>query len=325
MSKHEVLMKSKTQADVGTEVAQVAIPDAELPVQMQPVDLQYMIDTFKNVEKMVQDVMVEGRDYGKVEGITKRFLFKSGAEKLRKYFRLTAIVEDVHLTIYPEHPGHREVTVRMAIMYGDQVVAHGHGTCSTFETKYRYRSENTGHEVPGKYWQSRDVTLLGGPTYTARKTKKKWMIYQRVENPNIEDCWHTVLLIAKKRAEVNGTLSATAMSDRFSQDEDLVREATGGSGGSDKPDATTSKEKKAPVQEKAAGGNGSGTSNGDSPHVKALKQFAKEQAWVSDELFSITIQACGFESIDAVKTDNDARKVLKALIEWKNQEEQPSK
>ena len=56
----------------------------------------------------------------------------------------------------------------------------------------------------------------GDPSITNQKAGK-------VENPDIADCYNTVLKISKKRAYVDATIAATAASDIFTQDlEDLT-------------------------------------------------------------------------------------------------------
>lgn len=86
--------------------------------------------------------------------------------------------------------GHREYEVKCTLTSRDtgEVMGEGVGTCSTMESKYRYRS--------------------------------KWVNGSKVreENPDIADTWNTVLKIAKKRANVDAVKSTTAASDIFTQD-----------------------------------------------------------------------------------------------------------
>ena len=86
--------------------------------------------------------------------------------------------------------GHREYEVKCTLTSRDtgEVMGEGVGTCSTMESKYRYRSK-----------------LVNGSKV-------------REENPDIADTWNTVLKIAKKRANVDAVKSTTAASDIFTQD-----------------------------------------------------------------------------------------------------------
>jgi hypothetical protein len=65
--------------------------------------------------------------------------------------------------------------------------------------------------------------MLGGKDFFFRKIEGAWIIFrksaERVENPDIADCYNTVLKIAKKRAHVDAMLTATAASDIFTHEE----------------------------------------------------------------------------------------------------------
>lgn len=135
------------------------------------------------VHSAYKSVMREGTHYGVIPGTKKPSLYKPGAEMLCTLFRLVPTYT-VDKTGYDG--GHREysVTCTLTKMDTGQVWAQGIGLCSTMESKYRYR------------WRNR----------------------QRVENPDIADTWNTVLKMAKKRALVDATLTATGCSDMFTQD-----------------------------------------------------------------------------------------------------------
>src|SRR4030095_1794393 len=98
--------------------------------------------------------------------------------------------------------------------------ATGVGICSTLESKYRFRTVNTGHPVPLEYWRNRDSELLGGNTFEARKYSGQWVIVQKVPHDNPSDYYNTCLKIAKKRGFVDGAIAGTAASNFFSQDID---------------------------------------------------------------------------------------------------------
>jgi hypothetical protein len=123
-------------------------------------------------------------------------------------------------------PGHREVqvTCKLTQITTGRYYGSGVGSCSTLESKYRYRNDVvTGEdgkplEVPGKYWQSRNPEVLGGADYRATKKDGRWVIVRRVEVTDIGDVHNTILKMAKKRSYVDAILSATAASDIFTQD-----------------------------------------------------------------------------------------------------------
>jgi hypothetical protein len=141
-------------------------------------------------------VLQKGEHYGEIPGCGKKpTLLQAGAEKIAYMFHL---VPSYTVTRYEMGGGHREYEVECVLASRDtgERVGEGLGTCSTMESKYRYRSE----------WNPE----------TRRKDKKR-------ENPDIADTWNTVLKMAKKRAFVDAVKSTTAASDIFTQDiEDMV-------------------------------------------------------------------------------------------------------
>ena len=166
-----------------TNALSVAGPEqGVLEVRQQVNQLQYLM----------QAVLKEGEHYGVVPGTKgKPTLFQSGAEKIAQMFHLIPTFK-VERTDF--NGGHREyqVTCELTSLDAGRVVGYGLGSCSTLESKYRYRS--------------------------------RWVNGSKVkeENADIADTWNTVLKIAKKRAFVDAVKSTTAASDIFTQDvEDL--------------------------------------------------------------------------------------------------------
>lgn len=190
------------------------------------------------IQEVMKEVMLEGQHYGKIPGCgNKPTLLKPGAEKLSMVFRLRPVMNN-HGDIIIEKldNNHREVTVYCHIMdISGNELATGIGSCSTMESKYRYRGGEKipmGKPVPTEYWNLKKAgkikeaqKLIGGEDYGASKIEGEWQICkigEKMENPDIADVYNTTLKMAKKRAYVDGILSATAASDIFTQDiEDL--------------------------------------------------------------------------------------------------------
>ncbi len=213
--------------------------------------VQEMKGQIELIQLHMRENMRKDEHYGVIPGCgDKPSLLKSGAEKLAFIFKLSPSFGITEKTL---ERGHREYQVLCTLTHypSGTVIAQGVGACSTMESKFRYRSENTHKPVPKEYWDNRDIELLGGSSYSARKVDKNWFIFHRVEHDNPADYYNTVLKMAKKRAQVDATLSGTAASDIFTQDvEDMEANGVVGS----KPDiittakpATTS----APVSEAA--------------------------------------------------------------------------
>lgn len=190
------------------------------------------------IQEVMKSIMQEGQHFGKVPGCgDKPTLLKPGAEKLSLTFRLRPVInngQDIRITELGN--GHREINVYCHILNSDGVeMATGIGSCSTMESKYRYRGGEkipTGQPVPKEYWNlkkdgkiSEALELIGGRGFGVAKVEGVWEICslgEKMENPDIADTYNTVLKMAKKRAYVDGILSATAASDIFTQDlEDL--------------------------------------------------------------------------------------------------------
>ena len=128
--------------------------------------------------------------------------------------------------------GHREYQVRCTLVHipTERVYGEGVGLCSTLESRYRYR--NADRTCP---YCGRTTIIKGKAEYGGG-----WLCFQRkggcgakfadqdgsivnqaagrVENTDLADTYNTVLKMAKKRALVDATLTATAASDIFTQD-----------------------------------------------------------------------------------------------------------
>ncbi len=211
----------------------------EIQVQSQAEITQWTPAEVMGQVKMIQHLMKEGMTEGEHWGIipgcgTKPTLLKPGAEKLCLMFRLAPKfdVQDKDLG-----NGHREITVKCTLIHINtgKFWGEGVGSCSTMESKYRYRSgagESTGVQVPKAYWDKKKVDfkgaqeLIGGSGYSTKKIDGVWFIVEKIEkqeNPDIADTYNTVLKIAKKRALVDASITATAASDIFTQDiEEMV-------------------------------------------------------------------------------------------------------
>jgi hypothetical protein len=199
-----------------------------------PVSYKQMQAQINAIQEVMKHNMKDGTHYGTVPGCgDKPTLLKPGAEKISMMFRLipTFAIEREEYA-----GGHREYRIVCTLSTPDgRVMGQGVGSCSTLEAKYRWRSKSvvTDIPVPKDYWETRSADGLklayleatGEQPHGALTTKKdasgQWFIAvraEREENPDIADTYNTVLKIAKKRAHVDATLTATAASDIFTQD-----------------------------------------------------------------------------------------------------------
>jgi hypothetical protein len=233
--------------------------------------LKQVTDRVNLVHQVLEKVMIgpskanpNGVHYGTVPGCgKKKVLFKPGADLLAMTFRLVPKFDVIRKDL---DGGHREYDVTCS-MYGPggELLGQGVGSCSTMEKKYRYRGgegDDTGNPVPPAFWDLKRAgkldeakQLIGGKGFSAKKTDEgEWHIFEttgeREENQDIADVYNTVLKMAKKRAQIDATLTVTGAADMFTQD--LIDEEDPGSGKAQHPDRppiapTTARESAAPA------------------------------------------------------------------------------
>lgn len=180
------------------------------------------------IQEVMRDAMKEGEHYGKIPGCgDKPALLKAGAEKLSLTFRLSPSYKIERLDLAN---GHREyiITCELRHIETGKLLGAGVGSCSTMESKYRWRSvdtfEVTDMPIPRDSKEKKAEYRKQGFGMKKVDGEWKWVRFtgngERVENPDIADQYNTVLKMGKKRAQVDATLTALAASDIFTQDID---------------------------------------------------------------------------------------------------------
>jgi hypothetical protein len=195
-------------------------------------------------------------DYGLVPGCgDKPALLKPGAEKLLMAFRVATSLK-VEQTDFDA--GHREIRITTTLTAPDgSVLGEGVGSCSTMESKYRYRNvadyviqeceiPKDSKERKAEYRrQGFGMKKINGAWY--------WVKYgdeQRTENPDIADTYNTVLKMAKKRSIIDAVLTVFAASDIFTQDIDEKLPENGGAPEPEKPTPANGKPEEKPANGK---------------------------------------------------------------------------
>ena len=171
------------------------------------------------IQQLLEHTMKKDTHYGVIPGCgDKPALLKAGAEKLALTFRLDL---DSEVEVVELDDGHREYRVRTVAnsINSGLRLGSGSGSCTTMESKWRYRAETTGEEVPKEYWETRNPNLIGGSQFSTRKMGGKWMIMHKVEHDNPADYYNTCLKMAEKRSKVACVLNVTAASDIFVQED----------------------------------------------------------------------------------------------------------
>jgi hypothetical protein len=231
---------------------------APTPTAFRAAPIEQLTGQVQDIQNVMDDLMQEGTHYDDVTGDGRNSLMQPGAEKLCFAFKFAPSFdvtrEDYDADKVPnaDEPveGHREYTVECKLHHRPtgQYVGSGSGSCSTLESKYRYRKidQTTEVPIPGEFWDSyedsmanADFSILeeeltangvdipdGGEASVTKNDDGEWRITVKAkgENPDIADQYNTVLKMAEKRALVNAVKRSTAASDIFTQDtEDLAQ------------------------------------------------------------------------------------------------------
>ena len=187
------------------------------------------------IQEVMKMAMKEGSHYDVIPGCgSKPTLLKPGAEKLALTFRLSPSYV-INKTNHEN--GHREYEVTTTIKHiaSGKVYGEGVGSCSTLESKYRYRyasllcpcCENEtiikGKKEYGGGWVCYIKKGGCGAKFDEDDKAITSQKVGKVEHSNPADYYNTILKIAKKRSLVDAILTVTAASDMFTQDlDDLV-------------------------------------------------------------------------------------------------------
>ena len=178
------------------ELATVEVTDSLPAEQDEKAIVMLGIEDIRNMVTHVQNVVTEimkeapdpwnisGYDYGQIPSVKQKVLFQPGAQKLGLAFQLRPEYDEVI-----EQKGRHRIYDTKCRLYSRKTnvyMGEGVGTCSTAESKYRYR--------------------------------KNKQTNQREEHPDPADNYNTCRKMAKKRAYVDAIIMTTACSHLFTQD-----------------------------------------------------------------------------------------------------------
>lgn len=188
--------------------------------------VEHVLRRLGYVDEIINQLMKPDTHYGKIPGCQKLSLWQPGAEALAMAFQLRPRFEFQVVDNPFGHEGHREVICTCRIENADGcVLTEAFGSCSTLESKYRWRSGVPCPECGEKLRKSKQKNKP--PWYCwAAKGGCGWegtvqdASEQRRENPDLADEFHTVLSMARKRALVLAVKTVLAASDRFTESDD---------------------------------------------------------------------------------------------------------
>lgn len=188
------------------------------------------MEAMKAIRTFVQHELKEGHDFGTIPGAgDRKVLLQPGAQKVLAFYESypDPIIEKTELG-----NGHVEfvVTTNILRFANAQKIGAGVGSCSTMESKYRFRNGkatcpkcgveaiNKSKDKPEFYcWKKQGGC---GATYSDRDPAIVSQKVGKIENENPHDVRNTVLKMACKRSLVAASLALGCVSDLFTQDLD---------------------------------------------------------------------------------------------------------
>lgn len=169
------------------------------------------------IQRVMQAVMKKDVHYGIIPGTKKPTLYKPGSEAILSTFRIAVMPEIQDLSTADEI---RYRILAKGVLPDGTVVGCGLGECSTSEEKYRWRGSVCDEEFDDTPENRRRIKYG-----TKWNNRQKEMVKIKQVRTEPADLANTVLKMAKKRAQIDLTLTATGASDTFDQDlEDLPAE-----------------------------------------------------------------------------------------------------
>jgi hypothetical protein len=190
----------------------MVIGDADVTRPRTETEIRAAVNLIKRVMK---EVMKDGVHYGTIPGTPKPTLYKAGSEKILSTFRIAC---EPHVEDLSSRDAFRyRVTARGIAQSDGTFLGAGVGEASTDEVKYKWRAavcpqefEETPEERRRKVWKK-------------GRNNEAYQVSQVRTDP--ADLANTALKMAKKRAQIDMTLTVTGASDCFTQDvEDLPDE-----------------------------------------------------------------------------------------------------
>lgn len=202
--------------------------------QFGELTIESLVSRRQKTVEVLERVMAEGVHYGVIPGTgNKPSLYKAGAEVLAMTFGLAPVFQIRRGDLAG---GHREyeITCQLRHVPTGALLGEGVGSCSSMESKYRWRRGErkcptccAGAIMRSKYpdretniagWYCNDKRGGCGAQFPHNAPAIGDQPTGRVENPDIADTFNTVLKMAKKRAQVDATLTAVGASDLLTQD-----------------------------------------------------------------------------------------------------------
>ena len=200
----------------------IAQPPQQLGREIQewksPAQIRARIQAIK---QLLETALKKDVDYGVIPGTgrdAKPTLLKPGSEQILAMFQIAVrpIVEELS----NEDCFRYRVTCELTNALTQDFLGAGIGEASTNETKYKWRRTYSKKEWENTPFDRRRIK------YGQKRDEGQYVEYEEMQvRQEPADLSNTVLKIAKKRAQIDATLTVTGASSMFEQDlEDLTDE-----------------------------------------------------------------------------------------------------
>lgn len=170
--------------------------------EVEPNEISNSLNKVSSLQVVIKKTLKKGHDYDVIPGTNKPTLLKPGAEKILMMFGITSEYEVVS-SVEDWKNGVFAYTVRCILSKNGNKITEGLGNCNSKEDKYRYR------------WVKAQDVPMGVDAETLKSNQYGKL---RIENDEIYSIVNTILKMAKKRAQIDATLTVASLSEVFTQD-----------------------------------------------------------------------------------------------------------
>jgi hypothetical protein len=177
----------------------IAVQPQHQALQLEVMTPAALLDRREIVQRVIEQVMVEGVHYGIVPGTRELSLLKEGAEVLLSTFHIAVEPIITDLTTLTEVRFQCECR---GLAGGQIYVGSGMGVCSSNEEKYRWRNARSDREFENAQKTDGMWRIKYGRDFEVRQVRQSpWDVFQ------------TIMSMAKKRAMVDLAKTALAASE----------------------------------------------------------------------------------------------------------------
>ena len=183
---------------------------------METNEIGTALNKIATTQAVIKRALKKDHDYGEIPGTNKPTLLKPGAEKILMMFGIRSEYEII-TQIEDWEKGIFAYTIRCILSHGAEKITEGLGSCNSKEDRYRYR------------WVKIDEVPEGIDTETLKTRYSEYGTQYnryRIENDETYSQANTILKMAKKRAQVDATLTVASLSEIFTQDIEDMKEFT---------------------------------------------------------------------------------------------------